>query len=352
MEVNKASFTREVPEDRQNALTKILLLRKPAKVMIIGDIDTGKTTLAVYLANELISNGLRVAIIDADVGQKGILPPGTISLALVDSHFSSMEELEPYAHYFVGSITPTQFFGEMVVGVSKLSEVAKRLADVVLIDTTGMIYGSGVDLKRMKIEAVKPDLILALEREDELEPILRGYEEVTMKLQVSEQARDFSRAERRAIRREKWRKYFENAKLRVFELSNVAVTGTSLFQGKPISEREKSLLERLFKWVVIHGRRIGDKYFIVKADVVEGPRNIDKNVLRFLDFTKLSNILVGLINKEGFCLGVGILKGINFAEGKIELLTPVEEPVAELRFGRIRVREDGEELGILDRDAL
>ncbi|AFK21867.1 Clp1/GlmU family protein [Pyrococcus sp. ST04] len=353
MEVNKAVFTQDVPQDRIDAIRKILDLKKPAKIMIIGDIDTGKTTLTVYLANELISNGLRVAIVDADIGQKGILPPATISLAFVDSKFSSLDELTPYVHYFVGSITPNQFFGEMVVGTSRLTEIGRKLADVVLIDTTGMIYGSGVELKRLKIENVKPDLILALEKEGELGPIIRGYEDITVKLEVSEKARLFSRNERRAIRKEKWRRYFENSQLRSFSLSEVNITGTSIFQGKPIGNTEKSLLERLFKWVILHGRKIGDKYFVVKADVTEGPRVVDKNVVRYFDFSKLGNLLVGLLDREGLCLGIGILKGINFSEGRVDILTPVkDENVHEIRFGRIRVREDGEELGLLDRDAL
>ncbi|WP_048146503.1 Clp1/GlmU family protein [Pyrococcus abyssi] len=354
MASNKAMFTNDVPQDRLLAVEKIESLRKPAKVMIIGDVDTGKTTLTIYLANELLSRGFRVAIIDSDIGQKGILPPATISLAFVDSHFTSLDDLKAFSHYFIGTITPNQYFGEMVVGVMKLSELAMKFSDVVLIDTTGMIYGSGVELKRMKIEAVKPNLILALERNNELAPILKGYEDITIRLEVSEKAKDFSRSERRELRREKWRKYFENSKIVNFNLDDVLVTGTSLFQGEEIGDTEKSLLERLFKWLIIHGRKIGNKYFVVKVDASEGPRIVDKNVVKYFDFSKLSNILLGLIDKQGFCIGLGILKSINFKEKKIEVLTPVEDlsSVAEIRFGRVRVREDGEELGLLDREAL
>ncbi|AEC51630.1 hypothetical protein PNA2_0714 [Pyrococcus sp. NA2] len=354
MSTNKATFTEEVPEDRKLVVERITSLKRPSTVMIIGDVDTGKTTLAIYLANELLSRGLRVAIVDSDVGQKGILPPATISMALVDSHFSSLEELKAFYHYFIGSITPNQFFGEMVVGTMRLVDIAKRFSDVVLIDTTGMIYGSGVELKRMKIEAIKPDLILALDREGELDPIIKGFEDITVKLEVSEKAREFSRGERREFRKEKWKKYFENARTVTFNIKDVLITGTSLFQGKPIENSEKNLLEKLFKWVIVHGRKLGEKYFIVKVDMAEGPRVIDKNVVRYFDFSKLSNLIIGLIDKEGLCRGLGILKGVNFSEGTVDVLTPVDDisSIAELRFGRIRVREDGEELGLLDRDAI
>jgi len=127
-----------------------------------------------------------------------------------------------------------------------------------------------------------------------------------------------------------------------------------MFQGKPIEEGEKNLLERLFKWLILHGRKLGERYFVVKVDTSEGPRVVDKNVVRYFDFSKLSNLLLGLLDKEGFCQGVGILKAINFSEGRLEVLTPVKDIsiITEIRFGRIRVREDGEELGLLDREVL
>jgi len=54
--------------------------------------------------------------------------------------------------------------------------------------------------------------------------------------------------------------------------------------------------------------------------------------------------------------GLGILKLINFREFTAQVITPLKkedlENVVELRFGRIRVREDGEELGLLSRETL
>ncbi|AEH25318.1 hypothetical protein PYCH_16520 [Pyrococcus yayanosii CH1] len=356
--MNKASLTQDVPPDRVEAMEKIIERPKPVKVMILGGVDTGKTTLTVYLANALVEQGLKVAIIDSDVGQKGILPPATISLALAEAPFSSLGELSPLKHYFVGTVTPNQHFAEMVVGVTRLARLAQEVADVVLIDTTGLVHGPGVELKRMKIEAVGPDIVLALDREGELAPILKPFEGKldVVKLQVSDKARSYSRGERRDMRREKWRAYFRGVRPITLDLSKFVITGTSLFQGRPLSEEEKGLLEGIFKWLILHGRKVGGRYFIVKADVGEGPRSVDRNVLRYIDFDRLSNILLGLIDEDGFCLGLGILKLLNFGDMKAEILTPLDDGelarVKEIRFGRMRVREDGEELGLLDRDAL
>ncbi|MBO8175150.1 MAG: polyhydroxyalkanoate depolymerase [Thermococcus sp.] len=356
--MNKAKYTQEVPEDRREILTVLENHKKPVKIMILGGVDSGKTTLATFLANELLSLGFRVAIIDSDIGQKGILPPATISLGFPDGLFESFGDIKAYKHYFVGSITPNQFFGEMIAGVKLLTEEAEKKSDVIIIDTTGLISGSGVELKRMKIETVKPDVLIALQRKDELEPILKPFEGKIQifRLKVSERARKFSREERREIRKKKWKEYFKDSRSYTVNLNQFLISGTQLFQGEEINENEKSLLETLFKWLIIHGRKIGEKYFVIKADIANVPRQIDKNVLQYFDFEKLSNLILGLIDKEGFCLGLGILKFINFKEMKAEILTPLDEEiikkVCEIRFGRIRVREDGEELGLLDRNAL
>jgi len=357
--MNKAKYTQEVPEDRKEVLKIIQEAEKPLKIMILGGVDSGKTTLTVFLANELLSQGFRVAIVDSDIGQKGILPPAVISLGFPEGIFTSMDEIRPVKHYFVGTITPNQFFGEMVTGVGLLvNEAIKRKADVVIIDTTGLIHGSGVELKRMKIEITKPDLILGLQRKYELEDILKPFENKTkvIRLAISENAKLHTREERRNIRREKWKKYFENSREYVLDLRKFYISGTLMFQGRELSEEERSILENLFRWIVFHGRKIIDKYFVVKADVGTFPRNFDKNTMKAVDLENLSNLLVGFIDRNGFCLGLGILKLINFKELKAHVVTPLTEAelsnAVEIRFGRIRVREDGEELGLLNRDVL
>ena len=135
--VNKAYYTAEVPEDRFEVLNYIKEAQKPLKIMIIGGVDSGKTTLATFLVNELLNLEVKVAIVDSDVGQKSILPPATISLAFPETNFSNLYEIKAYKSYFVGSTTPMQFFGEMIVGTKLMCDYAKGKADVIIIDTTG-----------------------------------------------------------------------------------------------------------------------------------------------------------------------------------------------------------------------
>ncbi|AHL23637.1 Clp1/GlmU family protein [Thermococcus nautili] len=353
--MNKAIYTRDVPPDRLELLAE-LSSRDAVKVMVIGGLDAGKSTLVTFLANELLSLGRSVAVVDSDVGQKGILPPATISLALPDENFSSLSELEGVAHYFIGTVSPSQFTGEMAVGVKRLVELAERSAEIVLIDTTGFVTGPGFEMKRLKAELVRPDLIVLLERNGELDSLARAlspYGEV-VRLTVSENAKAVAREERREIRFEKWRTYFSNARLAEFSLSEVTLTGTSLFTGRPLDEREKTLLSRAFRWLVLAGWENEGRYTVVKADEESFPRGYRS--IHAVDFERLSNLLVGLLDGDGLCLGLGILKWVNFSAETLQLLTPLDEvalgEVRELRFGRMRVLETGEELGLMRRDEL
>ncbi|AIF68457.1 hypothetical protein PAP_00025 [Palaeococcus pacificus DY20341] len=354
--MNKAKYITDVPKDREEAIG-VIESKRPKIIFVLGDIDTGKSTLITYLANKLIET-FKIGIIDADIGQKGILPPTTISLTFPRDKFTSFSELKAEKSYFIGSTTPNQFFGEMVAGLKRLVDLSTQRADIILVDLTGYVHGQGAELKRLKIETVKPDLILALQRRNELENILKPFKNKIeiINLEVSKDAKIHEPSERRRIRREKWKAYFQNSKTYRLSLNDYIISGTQLFQGRELTKEELEMLGNLFKWLVFYGEKMGEKYIAVKADLEHYSRQIDKRVLHYIDFEKLSNLLVGLIDEDGFCIGVGILKLINFREKWIEVLAPLSEEemkkVREIRFGRIRVREDGEELGLIDRGAI
>lgn len=355
--MNKAAYTEDVPEDRFELLNRILEVEKPVKVMLIGSTDSGKTTLLTFLANKLLENGLKVAIVDSDVGQKGILPPATVSLSFPEGAFESPSQLSGEVHYFIGTTSPGQYLGEMAVGVRRLVDVALSRAEVVLLDTTGFVTGPGVEMKRLKAELVRPDLMVFLERGSELshlKRLLSPYGEIVT-LSVSTKAKEHTRSERREVRKEKWRAYFSNSQLVELNLSKFSISGTELFRGRPLTVDETELLSSLFRWLVIAGWK-GDRYVVVKADAESVPRGYSRSSILAVDFEKLSNLLVGFIDGDGLCVGLGILKWVKFGEMKAQVLTPLGqkelERVVEIRFGRIRVLETGEELGLLRREEL
>jgi len=76
-------------------------------VMVLGASDTGKSTLARYLSEELSRRGNRVAYLDLDLGQGTLGPPTTLAVSMVRMGLSpDFPQRGANALYFVGSNTP------------------------------------------------------------------------------------------------------------------------------------------------------------------------------------------------------------------------------------------------------
>jgi len=354
--MDKSKYTPDVPEDRFEC-TKLIGENRgeaPTKVMIIGDVDSGKTTLLHFLANEFIEMGLRVAIVDGDVGQKGLLPPATVSLAFPEGRFSTLNELTPSLHYFIGTTNPWGYAGEMATAVKLLSDRGAEGAEIVLIDTTGLVYGEGLTMKRLKAELVRPDFVLTigLERESRLVSTLGRYGRV-IPLSVSANARRHDAEERRALRSEKWRRYFEGARTVQVDLERTIVSGTRLFGGRWLTQEELRVVSEMVGGEPIAGWKEGDYTVLMR----ERPGwRTETRSLHIVDVEKLKNLLVGFIDNRGFCTGLGILKELDLTNGTLDVLTPLSQQEVcaqqEIRFGRIRLLENGEELGTLRRGEL
>ncbi|MEW6040076.1 MAG: Clp1/GlmU family protein, partial [Elusimicrobiota bacterium] len=143
---------------------------KAGTVLVLGEVDTGKTFFSTYIANRLIYKGVKVSVLDLDVGQSDIGPPGTLGLALLEKPQVFLTGIEPKEIYYVGSHSPGLHFLPTVVGFHKLTRRALSLSDVVIIDTPGWVQGDGGRaLRRAEIELLTPDIIVLMQRTDELE---------------------------------------------------------------------------------------------------------------------------------------------------------------------------------------
>ena len=143
--------------------------------LVLGTSDTGKTSLIARLASALAARGERVAVVDADVGQSEIGPPTTVGLGRVAGTLGRLGDAEVLALEFVGDTSPVRYIRETAEATRRL---VRRALDAgferVLVDTGGLVEGPlGIALKRAKIRAADPDLVLVLQRRDESEPIAR-----------------------------------------------------------------------------------------------------------------------------------------------------------------------------------
>ncbi|MCP8320265.1 MAG: hypothetical protein H3Z52_04900, partial [archaeon] len=72
------------------------------KLMIIGETDSGKSTLTSYLVNMALMRSLRVIIIDGDIGQGDLAPPGCIGAAIVRNKIYDLRDLRADIFGFLG----------------------------------------------------------------------------------------------------------------------------------------------------------------------------------------------------------------------------------------------------------
>ena len=112
-------------------------------VMLIGAIDTGKTTMARRLVRTAMDAGRTVGYVDADIGNSSIGPPSCVSLKVVRND-QDLEQLDhPDALHFVGGISAERLILQQVIATAALVEQARQSADTVVINTTGVISGVG-----------------------------------------------------------------------------------------------------------------------------------------------------------------------------------------------------------------
>ena len=99
-----------VPDDWRGAAEAIL--SNPGVVVVLGATDSGKSTFCSYLTGKGIDTGIRTALVDADVGQSRVGPPGCIGWAWAGPQGIGAEE----DLWFVGSFSPSGHLSECIVG--------------------------------------------------------------------------------------------------------------------------------------------------------------------------------------------------------------------------------------------
>ncbi len=161
--------------DLPEALWRLIERTEIRLIFVIGASDTGKTTFIESLARRL-SGLYRTGIVDLDMGQSHIGPPTTVGWAIVPEEFADLSSLKEEELYFTGSITPVGNLLPSVTGAKLMTERALQRCEKVIVDTTGLISEpSGRVLKQFKIDLLRPDTIICLEREYELNNILEPY---------------------------------------------------------------------------------------------------------------------------------------------------------------------------------
>lgn len=272
-----------IPRSWRDALEAVWGMDR-GPILVVGGPDSGKNAFSIMAANGFIERAGRALVIDADVGQCEIGPPGTICASRAGSAMSSLSELSPELSIFIGRVSPHGVEERIIRGIGVLIE---RLSGgpAAIVNTDGWLEGDGVPYKARMIEELRPGLVVGI---GELWGLEGAISAPLIRIEAPEMARLKPREDRRAYRRARFRRALSPGRIREFGLASVELRG---FQGKV-------------------------------AD----------------------NTLLGLEDGDGFLLGLGLMKGLDRSRGVIRAYTGYGGPVAIIEAGGMRVSEEGEEL--------
>lgn len=285
----------EIPPQWEGLVEKIQDER--GTVMVIGASDTGKTTLARFLVRELSRRGEVVSYIDGDMGQSVLGPPTTLGMVRCEGISLHPEKSRPIATYFVGSNSPRGHKLETLVGLGKLLDRSRldRCTRAVL-DTTGYVAGpDALELKYQKMDLLNPRHVVAVQRDKEVEPILKTREKMGTsqihRLLSSDSVKPRSPEVRRRYRSKRYKDYFEHLRLDRVDLDHASVTGA----------HRVGIENRPGGW---------------------------------------AGLLLGLNGPDNFLLALGILEDLDWNKGILSCLVPSSanlETVCGIRLGSVKM---------------
>ena len=286
-----------IPDSWRMAADALTDMEK-GKVMVIGATDVGKSTLCTYLLNILLRRQTNLRIIDADIGQADIGPPTTVADACPKVPLLSLVDLKQEHTVFVGHTTPSPVHRKLREGVWRLAQ--SRPESLTIINTDGWIFDPLAILYKINlIEVVKPDLVLGVAGGNELQPILAGTRSTSLSVEIAKDALARSLGDRRKIRSANYKRFLEGGKTWTIRSRDVEIAPPN---NSPITQ--------------VAGKR------------------------------KFENLVVGLLNHEGFMLQLGIL--MNIEEETLRIYSRSVDNVRRVEIGHVRLATNGSELGYFE----
>ncbi len=128
------------------------------RIMVIGPIESGKSTFTLW-----VYNYLNLCYIEGDIGQNEHGLPAMVSVALPGKKQAIMpQDLNADAAWFVGHVAPEKVLPLVFRGLKHATTYCNK---GYVIDTDGYIYGRGLYYKVGLIETLEPDAVVSTDFE-------------------------------------------------------------------------------------------------------------------------------------------------------------------------------------------
>ena len=328
--------------------------------LLVGPTDRGKTTFTTLAARILASEGGRVAVIDSDIGQSEIGPPGTVGVAWANAATERLSDLKPAAQFFVGAFAPPAVALELVTATVQAVHWAKTNgAQRLVIDTTGFVTGAAARrLKSAKAQAVSPSLLLGFG--DTITPLLTTMAaasgaKTVLCLETPAAVGRKPTALRTTRRLTRLSKALDGARRFALPLTETATVGALLGAGTPLTPELTRWTGTALRLPVVHAEQ-SDGILTVflsgngttrpnwEQDAGAVAQHFGCRTVRAVSLSAYNDTLIGLSDRQGRLLSIGRWEGLDTERGEALVSAPPPatlERVKLLQFGRVRVEADG-----------
>jgi len=331
--------------------------------LVLGAMDVGKTTLTVILANKAAAMGLKVGIIDADLGQNDLGPPATVDAAVLvpGRAITHLRMLQPVRAVFLKTTSVERVWREVVYGVKKLVDYLTSSEGVcsIIVNTDGWVSTErAVEYKLHMIEVLQPKNVILIRRADEADRLLKAIEEKfsnqinLVVLPAPPAARVRSREDRRIHREMGYGKYLNPPRDVTLDLRKTPLVNFPVCCGLSLDRELQSYVRKIVKSNLVHCEIISNCLVAVTTNPsLREPEIQDmpgRGKLIILPSGWERGLLIGLEDENNFLLALGRIRKIYYSTGKIVITVSRNftdlDKVHHLRLGMIRLNEQFEEI--------
>jgi len=345
-----------IPSSWDKAAKELLSLAKPVTVIVMGGVDSGKTSFCTFLVNAAVMENLRAGVIDADLGQSDVGPPSTVGFNFVAETVKDLFEIDAHCVVFVGSTSPSGTINKVIDGLTHLKDsVIDAGADFLVINTDGWVQGEEASAYKIRLaEKVGSRAVVGLQQGNKLTPILDSLHGVKVLVIDSPQLiQPRSREKRRLLRELSYKKYLKGAKVQSFSLGWVKVKDSLLGSGVPLHRNRLETLSNLLGARPVYSEESVDAILVVlKSSEVITEKEVKDAEEHFVKRVKVmregdeGGLLVGLKDEEDNFLGIGILREVDYKRKVLKVYTPVSKKPYILCFGQIKLNKNFREIGL------
>lgn len=148
----------------------LFLFKNMPTLMVLGPVDSGKSSFCTFLANTALNVSNNVGVVDADLGQGDIGPPGCISAGLVSKQFTDLRNIRPIYTGFLGAISPSLDVNGCIEQLKTSVQVVRSFSpDYLFINTDGWVDSEGLKHKRSIVDEIGPDTVVYIDASQALE---------------------------------------------------------------------------------------------------------------------------------------------------------------------------------------